>query len=610
MTSTLAESTASAAATASRLHLVISGHVDHGKSTVVGRLLADTDSLPEGKLEQVRALCERTSKPFEYAFLLDALKDERAQGITIDAARVFFTTARRHYVILDAPGHIEFLKNMITGAARAEAALLVIDAHEGIQENSRRHATMLSMLGIRQVAVLVNKMDLAGYAQATFDRVVADFGAFLGKLGTTPRAWIPVSARHGVNIAARTEQMPWYTGATVLETLDGFEPQAPPRDQSFRLCVQDVYKFTNFGDERRIVAGTVDSGTAHVGQELVFYPSGKRARIQTIESFAAPPRAEVSAGEAVGFTVAPQIYTSRGEIAARSDQPPMHVTTRLRVNLFWLGRTPLTLRNDYGFRLGTARVPMRVEAIHRVIDASDLGDAGPRAAIERHEVAECTLKLQRAMAFDRVSDLAITGRFVIIDDFDIRGGGIVVEALPDSEESLRGKVQLRNAKWASSHVSYERRAERYSQRPTLLIVTGEPTADRKGLARELEARLFADGRFVYFLGMGNVLYGVDADIERGEAQRAEHVRRLAEIANLMLDAGMILIVSAAELTHDELDIFRTSLPPELVNVVWIGDRVTTDISCDLVLTDTDSRARGVEALKTLLEDQRAIFKPW
>jgi bifunctional enzyme CysN/CysC len=609
MGSTLA-ATAPAATTASRLHLVISGHVDHGKSTLVGRLLADTGSLPDGKLEQVRALCERTSKPFEYAFLLDALKDERAQGITIDAARVFFRTARRHYVILDAPGHIEFLKNMITGAARAEAALLVIDAHEGIQENSRRHATMLSMLGIRQVAVVVNKMDLEGYAQRVFDGVVAEFGAFLKQLGTTPSVWIPVSARHGGNIAIRSAEMPWYTGATVLEALDRFEPEAPPRDRPFRMAVQDVYKFTNFGDDRRIIAGTVDSGRAQVGDELVFYPSGKRARVQTIESFAAPLRPEIAAGESVGFTVVPQIYTSRGEIAARADQPPMHVTTRLRVHLFWLGRAAMTLRKDYGFRLGTARVPMRLEAIHRVIDASDLADAGARETIERHEVAECTVKLQRAVAFDRAADLAITGRFVVIDDFDIRGGGIVIQALPDSEEPLRGKVRLRNAKWASSHVSYERRAERYSQRPTLLIVTGESSADRKGLARDLEARLFADGRFVYFLGMGNVLYGVDADIERGEAQRAEHVRRLAEIANLMLDAGMILIVSAAELTQDELDIFRTSLPPELVTVAWIGDRVTTDISCDLVLTEADSRSRGVDALKALLEDQRAIFKPW
>jgi bifunctional enzyme CysN/CysC len=595
---------------ASRLHLVISGHVDHGKSTLVGRLLADTGSLPTGRLEQVRALCERTSKPFEYAFLLDALKDERAQGITIDAARVFFRTATRHYVIIDAPGHIEFLKNLVTGAARAEAAVLVIDAHEGVQENSRRHATMLSMLGIRQLAVAVNKMDLAGYRQQTFDAVVAEFGRFLAQLGITARTWIPISARCGGNIVRRAGEMPWYTGPTVLDALEQFQPEPPAEDGPFRLPVQDVYKFTNFADDRRIVAGTVDSGRASVGDELVFYPSGKRARIESIEVFSAPKRDAVTAGQAIGITVTPQIYVSRGELAARSDEPSPCVTSRVRVNLFWLGRKPFAPRTDYVFRLGTARVPMRVETIHRVIDAADLGDTGAHNVVLRHQVAECTLKLQRAIAFDAAADLAATGRFVIVDDFDIRGGGIIADALPDRDEALRSKVQLRNAKWISSYVSAERRAERYSQRPTLLVVTGEAGTDRKELARQLEVKLFEEGRFVYFLGMGSVLYGVDADIDRGREQRREHLRRLAEIANILLDAGMILIVSAAELTQSDLDVLKTSLPPELVSTVWVGDRVTTDIACDFVLTDAERERRGADALKTLLEDQRVIFKPW
>src|SRR5262245_30208894 len=183
-----------------RLRMVVGGHVDHGKSTVIGRLLADSGSLPRGKLEAVRELCRRTARPFEYAFLLDALKDEQSQGITIDAARVFFTTERRHYIIIDAPGHIEFLKNMITGAARAEAALLVIDAHEGVQENSRRHGYMMSLLGIRQMAVLVNKMDLVAYDQAHFDGIVRRYAEFLERLGLTPDCFIPASGRMGENI--------------------------------------------------------------------------------------------------------------------------------------------------------------------------------------------------------------------------------------------------------------------------------------------------------------------------------------------------------------------------------------------------------------------------
>ena len=591
---------------ASRLHLVIAGHVDHGKSTLVGRLLADTGSLPDGKLDEVRALCDRTSRPFEYAFLIDALKDERAQGITIDAARVFFTTATRHYIVIDAPGHIEFLKNLITGAAGAEAALLVIDGQEGIQENSRRHATMLSMLGIRQLAVVVNKMDLAGYRQDRFESVVATFRTFLARLGVTAQTWIPVSARHGGNVVARAPEMPWFTGPTVLDALEAFRPERLAIDRPFRMPVQDVFKFTKFDDDRRIVAGTVEAGRARVGDELVFYPSGKRARVETIEAFeafGAPPRREVMAGEATGFTVSPQVYTTRGELAARTDEPAPHVTTRMRVSLFWLDHEPLTIGRDYLFKIGSARVPVRLEAIHTVIDASDLGDTGEHSRIERHQVAECTLKVQRAVAFDLAADLAATGRFVLVHNYDIRGGGIVMAALPDQDESARSQVFTRNAKWTSSHVSPERRAGRYHQRPTLVIVTGEAATDRKELARQLEAQLFDEGRHVYFLGMGNVLYGVDADLPRGQEQRREHFRRLAEVANILLDAGLILIVSAAELTEDDLDVLKTSLPAELIYTVWIGDRVTTNLRCDAVLTDTERTQGGPQALKALLEDR-------
>jgi bifunctional enzyme CysN/CysC len=597
-------------APASRLHVVIAGHVDHGKSTLIGRLLADTGSLPAGKLESIRALCERTSKPFEYAFLLDALRDERAQGITIDAARVFFTTATRHYIVLDAPGHIEFLKNMITGAAQAEAALLVIDALEGIQENSRRHATMLSMLGVRQLAVVVNKMDLAGYRQDVFEGVVGTFGAFLARLGLSAQTWIPVSARLGGNVVARAPEMPWFTGPTVLDALEAFTARPPLADQPFRMPVQEVFKFTKFDDRRRIIAGTVESGRARVGDDLVFYPSGKRARIETIEVFSAPVPDKTEAGQATGFTVSPQVYTTRGELAARADEPAPLVTSRLAVSLFWLGHEPLRTGRDYIFRLGTARLPARVETIHKVIDASDLAESGQPSSVARNQVAECTLRLQRAVAFDVGADLAATGRFVLVADYDIRGGGIIGAALPDQDESARSQVFVRNAKWTSSYVSPEQRADRYRQRPTLVLVTGEATTDRKSLARDLEAQLFEDGRHVYFLGMGNVLYGVDADLPRGYAQRREHFRRLAEVTNLLLDAGLIVIVSAAELTDDDLDVLKTSLPATQVYTIWVGDHVTTSLSADAVVTDAERERLAPHALKTLLEERRVLVEPW
>src|SRR3989338_4696020 len=242
-----------------KMNIVIVGHVDHGKSTVIGRLLADTGSLPKGKLEQVQAECRKNAKPFEYAFLLDALKDEQAQGITIDTARCFFKSKKREYIIIDAPGHIEFLKNMITGAARAEAAMLVIDAHEGIRENSKRHGYMMSFLGIKNINICVNKMDLVNYSEEVFVRIKEEYTNFLSEINTVPTHFIPISALKGENMAAPSKKIPWYKGPSVLEAVDGFKKAAPKHQLEFRFPVQDIYKFTAEGDERRIMAGRVES---------------------------------------------------------------------------------------------------------------------------------------------------------------------------------------------------------------------------------------------------------------------------------------------------------------------------------------------------------------
>jgi bifunctional enzyme CysN/CysC len=603
----------SVAARRQRLHLVIGGHVDHGKSTVIGRLLADTGSLPDGKLEAVRELCRRTARPFEYAFLLDALKDERSQGITIDTARVFFRTATRDCIILDAPGHVEFLRNMVTGASHAEAALLVIDAKEGIRENSRRHGYLLGLLGIRQLAVLVNKMDLVGFDHAVFAGIVSEFRHFLRSIGAEPVRFIPVAAMDGDNIATASARMPWYDGPTVLQLLDHLHPEIQSADGPFRMPVQDVYKFTAQGDDRRIVAGTVETGRLRVGDEVVFYPSGKRSRVQSIEGFSRPTATATEAGEATGFTLAEQVYVARGELAARVDEPRPQVTTRLRVSVFWLGQRPLAPERDYSLKLGSARVPMRVEAVHAAIDAGAVasaavpppGDAAHPGVVERHQVGDCTLQLGRAVAFDLPDEVVATGRFVIVDDYEIRGGGIVREALPDRQAWVREKVLLRNSKWEPSSILPEQRMARHGQRPVLLLVTGpaDGGAERKAAAKALEARLFAQGRLVYFLGIASVLYGVDADLDRRHEQRAEHMRRLAEVANIMLDAGTILIVTAAELGREDFDLITTSVNPEQIVTVWLGEAVTTDLPTDLHARHED---RVVERLTRLLVERGAI----
>ncbi len=572
------------------MNIVIVGHVDHGKSTVIGRLLADTNSLPLGKLEQIKEMCRRNSKPFEYAFLLDALKDERAQGITIDIARCFFKTEKRRYIILDAPGHIEFLKNMITGASRAEAALLVIDAHEGIRENSRRHGYILSMLGIKQVSVLVNKLDIAGYSEEIYNSIVKDYTEFLSAAGVTPVSFIPVSAAMGDNIAIRSSNMPWYSGLTVLEQLDAFSEEPPPDDLPFRMPVQDVYKFTSSGDERRIIAGTVESGTFKVGDGIMFYPSGKKTTVASIEEFNRPKRTFVTSGYSTGITMTEQIYVKRGDLAVKTDEKPPVTASRIDVSLFWLGKEPFCDNRRFFLKTGSAKVPMRLEKITYVLNASTL-EKTVKQSVEKNEVAQCTLALERPIAFDISSDLAGTGRFVIVDRYEIAGGGIIT-GTPDGGK-VAETVARRNFKWEHGGVSLTERMERFGQKPLVIMITGEKNSDRKTVARALEKSLFKSGKAVYYLGIGNVLYGVDADIKTGHSEdrdeRDEHIRRLAETANILTDAGLIVILTASEIDEDDVYLMQTVLG-EKIFTVRVGSAYDKEPSFDLTVDENDANA--------------------
>jgi bifunctional enzyme CysN/CysC len=591
-----------------RMSIVIAGHVDHGKSTILGRLLADSQSLPDGKLERIKAYCERNSKPFEYAFLIDALKDEQTQGITIDSARVFLRSKRRDYILHDAPGHIEFLKNMITGASRAEAALLIIDVMEGVRENSRRHGYILSLLGIKQIAVLINKMDLAGYRKERFERVAEDYSRFLSSIGLSPLGFVPVSGFAGDNLVTLSQKTSWYRGQTVLEILGKFADVKPSVDQPFRMPVQDVYKFTELGDSRRIVAGTIETGSIRVGDEVVFYPSGKKSRIKSIENFNGAEKNEASAPYATGFQLTEQIYILRGEMASKASDLRPKVTSRLRVSLFWLGKEPMRMDKDYLLKIGTAKVSARIEEIRGVIDSSTLSAVDVGDKIGRYEVAECILKLRKAIAFDLADEVATTSRFVIVDHYDIRGGGIALEALEDKQTLLRDKLFLRDYKWEKSLIPQEVRAERYGQRPTLILITGEKDSGKKPFAKHLEERLFLDGNLVYFLGIANVLYGVDADIKSQLGRREEHLRRLAEVVHLMLDAGFIVIATAIELTQEDLEEITTVINQDSILVIWMGETVITDIQFDFKIPKAEDVISAVETVKKTLCEKKILIR--
>jgi len=599
-----------------QMNIVIAGHVDHGKSTIIGRLLVDTDSLPDGKLQSVKDNCARNARPFEYAFLLDALHDEQDQGITIDAARVFFKSKKRHYIIIDAPGHIEFLKNMITGASRAESALLVIDAAEGVRENSRRHGYLLAMLGIHQVAVLVNKMDLVDYREKIFDQIQSEYTKFLASLGVKATTFLPVSGRAGDNIAGISPNLPWFQsdrGMTVLEVLDRFQKEPAPFEKAFRMPVQGIYKFTADGDDRRIVAGTVEAGRLAVGDEVVFFPSGKKSRVKSFEKFNGDPVTSVGAGAATGFTLEEQIYITRGEIATKAGETVPVVSGRINVSLFWLGRQPLEVGQEVFLKLGTTKIAARVEKINRIIDASNLDAHLAKDRIERHAVAECELHLKRAMAFDPADVMAGTSRFVLVDEYEIRGGGIIRGAVRDEQAEVREQVFRRNQAWVYSGISADERAERYNQKACLLLLTGGRETGKKTLARALEKRLFQEGKFVYFMGIGNLLYGVDADIkdrskDRTELRR-EHLRRLSEVAHLLLDAGAILIVTARNLKGEDLALVRTALNGVEMQVIWVGAETPEPaLEPNLMLPSFPDANNALPEIKQLLQKAGVIFK--
>jgi bifunctional enzyme CysN/CysC len=599
--------TASEVAVREQMNVVIVGHVDHGKSTVIGRLLADTGALPDGRLEQVRDLCRRTARPFEYAFLLDALKDEQAQGITIDSARCFFKSATRDYIIIDAPGHIEFLKNMVSGASRAEAALLVIDAAEGVRENSRRHGFLLSMLGIQQLVVLVNKMDLVGYSRETFDRIRREYESFLAGIGVGASAFVPVSAFHGDNLTAKSDAMPWYNGDSVLQVIDGFIRAASPSQRPFRMPVQDIYKFTEDGDDRRIFAGTVVAGGASVGDEVVFHPSGKQSRIASVEGFNQPPRNRVSVEEATGVTLETQVYVRAGEVMCRSDQTPPHVATRFRASVFWLGRRPLTTGGRYKLKLCTAATTAYVREVVRVMDASDLSTGEGRRHVDRHEVAEVVLETVRPVAFDLAVGSAETSRFVLVDGYDLAGGGIVTELVAEGPSLFEERSFERRAAFTRGSVTPEERHSRYHQRPRLVLVTGGDDARLQSVSARVERRLFDAGRYAYFLGIHGLESGLEPDPSLGPLPRDEHVRRLGELAGLFAEAGCILVAAVPDLDDAELAVIRALAAPSEVLVVGLQSEGARDLPLALTLPEDATEEDCADRIGVLLVEHAVVL---
>src|SRR6266540_3469844 len=523
-----------------QVRIVIVGHVDHGKSTLVGRLLHETGSLPDGKLEMLKAVSARRGMPFEWSFLLDALQTERDQGITIDTTQIRFRTNSRDIVLIDAPGHAEFLRNMITGASQADGAVLIIDALEGVRDQTRRHGYLLHLLGIKQVAIVVNKMDRVDFSADRFKEISDEISAHLIGLGVTPSAVIPISARDGDGVAEHTQRIGWYRGPTVVEALDALEPARPLEQLALRLPVQAIYKF----DDRRIVAGRIESGSLSAGDEIVIMPAGKIAKIKSVESWPLTPvSGRQTAGRSVGITLDRELFVERGDIIAHVGATPRD-TRRIRARIFWLHDKPLSKGDQILIRLGTRESRASVVAIEKAVDPGELSNEETKA-IARNHVGEIDISLAQPIAADPYQENPRTGRLVIEVNGRIAGGGLVLSVDAGQRAVPIDIVPVESA------LRPDERSARYRHNGAVVWLTGLPASGKSTLARALERRLFSNGGSPVLLDGDTLRAGLNGDLGFSAADRTENIRRLAEVATHLARNGHIAVVAAVSPSRED-----------------------------------------------------------
>jgi bifunctional enzyme CysN/CysC len=535
-----------------QLRLVVVGHVDHGKSTLIGRLFYDTGSLPEGKYEQLVAIAQRRGVPFEFANLMDALQAERDQNITIDTTQIWFRTPKREYVIIDAPGHKEFVKNMVTGAARADAALIIIDASEGVQEQTRRHGYLLRLIGVRQVVVVVNKMDLVDYSQKVFETISSEYREFLAGIGVQAQVVLPVSARQGDNIASRSENLGWFNGPTVLTALDAIPDAAEVTNQPLRFPIQDVYRF----DHRRILAGRVEAGTVRVGDQLLFLPSGRTSVVRSIEGWNSPKAEILSAGDPAGVTLSDQLFVERGSVAVHAADAPS-LATEFTARIFWLGRSPLAAGKRYKLKLVTQEVECEIKSLEEVVDASTVRTIAGADAVRTNDAAKVIIHTRRPVAVDLFERVPTLGRLVLVDGFDVAGGGIVIE-VPE-RFAAANVVAEAGVNADVSQVARGERHLRHGHRGAVVWLTGVPGSGKTTLAKSLERQLFERHIQVFVLDGQNIRPGLSADLGVSGSDREENMRRVAEVAKLFAEAGFVCIVSFTSPTRHERENARKAM---------------------------------------------------
>ncbi len=514
------------------LRFITCGSVDDGKSTLIGRLLYDSKRLFDDQLAALAADSKRhgtRGEEIDYALLLDGLAAEREQGITIDVAYRYFDTERRKFIVADCPGHEQYTRNMATGASTADLAVVLVDARKGLLTQTRRHSYIVSLLGIRHVVLAVNKMDLIGYDQAVFDAIVEGYRTLAAQLGIEQVTAIPLSALNGDNLSLRSEATPWYSGPSLLEHLEAVEVVAQDNSGGLRLPVQWVSRPNqNF----RGFAGTIAAGTAKPGDAVVALPSGRRSRITKV--FIADQEVEAArAGQAVTVTLADEIDISRGDVIAAADDPP-EVADQFAAHLLWMDDAALLPGRPYWLKIGTRTVSATVSEIKHRIDVNTQEHLAAKR-LELNEVAYVNLSLDEPVAFAAYAQNRTLGGFILIDR---HSNNTVAAGTIDFALRRAGNVH-----WQHLDVDKAARAKIKGQQPRVLWFTGLSGAGKSTIANLVDRRLHALGYHTFLLDGDNVRHGLNRDLGFTDEDRVENIRRVAEVARLMADAGLIVLVS-------------------------------------------------------------------
>lgn len=552
--------------------VVIVGHVDHGKSTLVGRLIHDLGQVKEEKLKELRLISNSRGKKLEWAFLLDSLQTERDQGITIDTTQIFFKSKKKNYIFIDAPGHKEFIKNMITGASSAQIAILIVDAKEGIKEQTRKHCYLLKMLGISEIIIVVNKIDKIDFKKSKFELLKKNLSHYFHLIKLDIKFCIPVSARDGDNIVARSERTDWYKDKSLIEVLDSCHSLSNLNELPLRFPVQDVYKIGS----KRIIVGKVESGYFKVNDSVLVSPGNQKVKISSVELWPTQNNTTAKAGQCVGITLSEEIFLERGNVISNEYNAPALVKT-MEANIFWLSDKVLNLDKKYSIMLGTATYKIEFTKIHRVIDTETLLNKNKKI-VQKNDIAEVIITSSSLIIADNFLKNDSLGRFKIIDEYETLGGGIInISNFPNQRKFLEKK----NKKIIPFNFSVTEvdRTLKLNHRPGIIWLTGLSGSGKSTIASEVQKRLFIKGCNVFVLDGDNLRNGLNKDLDFSPEDRMENIRRTSEVASLFSSAGYIVITSLISPYKTERQKAR-SIRPEIFKEIFVKASIKECIERD------------------------------